>query len=95
MNDFFSWEALRTVAGCASATAVITQFIKDVPFLKKIPTQWVSYFIAVILLFGATYFTGLLTPATGALIPFNAIIAALSANGAFSAIQRIAGKKYK
>jgi hypothetical protein len=97
MNDFFTWETLATFAGCVAGTALITQFVKDLPFLKGIATQWVSYIISIILLLGATFFTGALTWATGALIPFNAIIIALSANGAYSAITRAAsvGKTLK
>ena len=90
MNDFFTWETLATFTGCVAATALITQFVKSLSFLKDIATQWVSYIIAVILLLGATYFTGALTVASGALIPFNAVIVALSANGAYSAIKRAA-----
>lgn len=93
MENFFSWNTLATLAGCAAATAVITQFVKELPFLKNIATQWVSYVIAVLLLLGATFFTGTLTWASGALIPFNAIIIALSANGAFSAITRVSVTK--
>ncbi len=88
MNDYFTWEALSTFAGCAVCTALITQFIKSAPFLKNIPTQWVSYIVAVILLLGATTFTGALTYASGAIIPLNAVIIALSANGAYSVVQR-------
>lgn len=91
MNEYFSWINLGTFAGCAAATALITQFVKNAAFLKNIATQWVSYIIAVILLLGAAFFTGTLTWASGALIPFNAIVIALSANGAYSAVQRCAG----
>ncbi len=93
MNNFFTWETLATFAGCAAATAVITQFVKSALFFKNIATQWVSYFVAIILLLGATYFTGALTWSSGALIPFNAVIIALSANGAYSAVLRATGTK--
>ncbi len=93
MDNFFSWDILATLAGCAAATALITQFVKTLPFLKNVATQWVSYLIAIILLLGATFFTGTLTWASGALIPFNAIIIALSANGAFSAVKRASTTK--
>lgn len=88
MTEFFDWTTLATFAGCLAATGIITQFVKETKPLKNIATQWVSYFIALILLFAATYFTGGLTTATAAIIPFNAIAIALGANGAFSAIGR-------
>ena len=90
MNEFFTWPTLATFAGCATATAVITQFIKDLKPFKNIATQWVSYGIALVLLFAATYFTGALTGPAAALIPFNAVVIALAANGAYSAITRAA-----
>lgn len=93
MENFFSWDTLATLAGCAAATAVITQFVKALPFLKDLATQWVSYVIAVVLLLGATFFTGALTLSSGSLIPFNAIIIALTANGAFSALTRVSATK--
>lgn len=86
MNEFFTWEVLATLAGCSLATGVITQFMKNV---IKIPTQWLSYIIALILLFAATFFTGGLTFSTGGIIPLNAVIVALSSNGAYSAILRV------
>ena len=89
MNDFMTWENLATFAGCTTGVAVITQFIKNIGALKKLPTQWASYFLAVALLFGATYFTGTLTPAMASLIPFNAVVVALAANGAYSAMDRV------
>lgn len=89
MNDFMTWENLATFAGCTTGVAVITQFIKNIGALKKLPTQWASYFLAVALLFGATYFTGTLTPEMASLIPFNAVIVSIAANGAYSAIDRV------
>ena len=89
MNEFFTWSFLATFAGCATATAVITQFIKNLKGIKNVATQWVSYGIALVLLFAATYFTGGLTGPVAALIPFNAILIALAANGAYAAITRV------
>jgi hypothetical protein len=89
MNDFMTWTTLATFAGCATGTAVITQFIKNIKPLKNIPTQYVSYGIALFLLFAATYFTGALTGQQAAIIPFNAIVIDLASNGAFSALDRV------
>lgn len=95
MNEFFTWQLLSTFAGCTLATGIITQFVKNIPLLKNIATQWVSYFIAVILMYAATFFTGALTGSAAAIIPFNAVLVALSANGAYSAVKRISNGKTK
>jgi hypothetical protein len=83
MEDFFTWATLATMAGCSLATTIITQFIKDVPAFKQIPTQFTSYFVSLVLMFGAVYFTGNLTAAQAAIIPVNAILTSLSSNGAY------------
>ena len=88
MNEFFTWSSLATFAGCATATAVVTQFLKGAGPFRNIATQWVSYGIALVLLFAATYFTGGLTASAAALIPFNAVLVSLAANGAYSAVAR-------
>lgn len=93
MNEFLTWETLGTFAGCAAATGVFTQFLKEP--LKNLPTQWLSYIIAVVLLFGATAATGgFAQPWTvWAMIPLNAVVVSLSSNGAFEAVKRVQKSK--
>lgn len=90
MNEFVSWETLGTFAGCAALVGILTQFTKGV--FSKLPTQWLSYIYAVVVMALATIFTTGFSWPTLALIPFNAVIVAMSANGAFSAVKRIAEK---
>lgn len=86
MNEFFSWEMLGTFAGGSAATAIVTQFLKNL--FVKLPTQWLSYIIAVIILYLATLFTGNMTGASAAIVPLNAILISLASNGAYSAVIR-------
>lgn len=86
MNEFFSWQYLATFAGCTLATSIVTQFVKGL--FQKLPTQLLSYIIALIILYAATYFTGALTGAAAAIIPLNAVLVALSSNGVYSAVFR-------
>ena len=91
MDEFFTWQSLATFAGASAAVAIITQFLKNA--FKKLPTQWLSYIISVIILYAATYFSTGLTAATAAIIPFNAILVSLAANGAYSTIIRVKNGK--
>lgn len=92
MNEFFTWSFLATYAGASVATAVITQFVKEP--LSKIPTQIVSYVIALVVLVLATAATGGATDwSSWAIIPFNAILVSLASNGTYSAVQRIKDDK--
>ena len=93
MDQFFSWEMLATLAGAAAATGLLTQFLKGL--FSKLPTQWLSYIIALVILLVATAATGGIGAdwTVWAIVPLNAVIVSLSANGAFSAVQRAAKKK--
>lgn len=91
MDEFFTWQTLATFAGASAAVAIITQFLKNV--FKKLPTQWLSYIISVIILYAATYFSSGLTASSAAIIPLNAILVSLAANGTYSAVTRIKNGK--
>ena len=73
MNEFVSWETLGTFAGCAALVGLLTQFTKGL--FSKLPTQWLSYIYAVVVMALATIFTTGFSWPTLALIPFNAVIA--------------------
>lgn len=88
MDSFFDWTMLGTFAGAAAATGIVTQAVKGI--FQKIPTQLVSYVIAVLVLGFATAATGGSSDWTGwALVPLNAVVVSLSANGGFEAIKRV------
>lgn len=88
MDNFFDWTMLGSFAGAAAATGIVTQAVKGV--FQKIPTQIVSYVIAVVILGLATAATGGASDWTGwALVPLNAVVVSLSANGGFEAIKRV------
>ena len=80
----FSWEQLATIAGAATATLLIVQLLK-LPLDKvwKIPTRIIVFLIAAIVMLLATYFTQGLTWNTALLTVLNAVIAALTAMGAY------------
>ncbi len=86
--EFIAWSELATYAGACVMVITITQFTKEFKFIKVIPTQLWSYFIALLTLYSAYYFTGQLTVSNSVLILFNAIIVALSANGGFEAVSK-------
>ena len=85
--EFFDWAMLATYAGALAATALLTQWLKGV--FQNIPTQIVSYGIALVVLVAATFFTGALTLESGALCIINAAVVSLASNGAYEAVQRV------
>lgn len=80
----FSWEQLATIAGASVATLLIVQLLK-LPLDKvwKIPTRIVVFVIAAVVMLLATFFTQGLSWNTAILTILNAVIAALSAMGAY------------
>ena len=92
MNEFFTWTTLATYAGATLATSLITQLIKGLGFIDKIPTRITSYAIALVVLLAATFFTGGLTPEAGALCVINAVVVSLAANGAYDALAGVSKK---
>ena len=86
MNEFFIWTTLATYAGATAAVGLITQLLKGVGFIDKIPTRITSYAIALVVLLAATFFTGGMTLEAGALCVINAVVVSLAANGAYDAL---------
>ena len=64
---------------------------------SKLPTQWLSYIIALVILLAATAATGGIGAdwTVWAIVPLNAVIVSLSANGGWSAVKRVAEGKAK
>lgn len=83
-TDPFTWSQLATIAGATLATLLIVQLLKlPLDRVWKIPTRIVVYFISLIILLLATWFTDGLTWSSGFLTAFNAVIVALAAMGAY------------
>ena len=91
--EFVTWELLGTYAGAMAMVGIVTELTKDVKFISKIPTQIWSYFLALIVLYAANYFLGLLTLSNAILILFNAVLVSLGANGGYDGISRLFGKE--
>ena len=88
--EFLSWSMLASSTGALTMVLIITQFTKELPFIKALPTQLWSYIIALLVLYPAHYFTGIFTLSSAILILFNGIIIALAANGGYEAFKRAA-----
>lgn len=85
MNEFFTWAALGTYAGAVLFVTLVTQLIKGIGFIDRLPTRAVSYAVALLVLLAANAVTGGLTWATAGLCFVNAVVVSLAANGAFDA----------
>ena len=86
MEELFTWQSLTTYAGSVLATTTITQFLKELGALKRLPTRVLSYAVATAILLLATGFTVGLTVSRLVLCPINAAMVSLASNGAFDAL---------
>lgn len=87
--NFFDWTYLGSFAGALAAVVLITELIKNVPIIKKIPTQIVSWVLGFVVLILAQFFTGALTVETAVLAVLNGGMVSLAANGGYSALKRV------
>ncbi len=84
MNEFLTWEFLGTMAGVVMATTLITQFLK-MPLDKvwKIPTRFIVFLIALILLFAVDLVTGTFRPDRSILLVLNAVVVSMASLGTY------------
>ena len=79
-----TWAYLATIAGAAAATLLVVQFAKiQLDKVWKIPTRLFVYIVALIFMLLGTAFTTGLTVNTGLLTAVNALVAAITAYGAY------------
>ncbi len=89
MNEFLTWEYLLTFGGCVAGTAIVTELLKRVSFLKRFSSQFISYVVALVILVVAQLATGTLTWQMVALDVFNAAVVSFSSNGVYDAVDTI------
>lgn len=95
-TDPFTWGQLATILGATTAVVLIVQLFKfPLDRVWKIPTRLLVYFISLVILLLATYFTEGLTVESGLLTALNAVIVTLGAWGMYEVTFRIADDKRK
>ena len=87
--NFFDWGYLGTFAGALAAVALITQMVKNLPGIKRVPTQLTSWILAVVVLLLAHTFGGTLDAQNAVLSLFNGAMVSLAANGGYAALKRV------
>ena len=87
MQEFFTWSVLATYAGATLATTFITQLLKGVSVIQKLPTQIFSYLVALVVLVTANVAVNGLSLDVLGLSVVNAVVVSLAANGAFEAVK--------
>ena len=89
MQEFFTWEMVGTFAGATLVCGLITQAIKDIGLLKRLPTRALSWIIGLVVLACTQLATGTFATANIPLTILNALGISLAANGGFDGISAI------
>lgn len=87
--EFFGWSMLATYSGATFGVAILTQITKDIPFIKKLPTQVWSYILSLFVLICAQAFTEGLSADGIGLAVINAAMVSLASNGGYDAVERL------
>lgn len=90
MTEFLDWSMIGTVAGFVLAVVLLTEFVKNILFLKNIPTQIVSFVIAMIVMLAYKTAMSEFNWVDFLLYVLNSVGASLAANGGYDAIKKIA-----
>lgn len=87
-ESFFTWGDMATYGGAVMAVLIITEFTKDLPGIRRIPTRLWAYLVALILLVTSAVFTADVVRAQDVLLCFiNGVIVAMSAVGSYHAVR--------
>lgn len=93
--EFVDWSYISTFAGCLAVVTAITEVIKNIGFIKKIPTQITSWVLAFAILILAKVFTGDISAISAVLALIDSVFVSLAANGGYEALNRIFGSEKK
>ena len=83
MNEFITWEMLGDFVKLTGIVLATTQFVKNLPLIKKIPTQYLSWFVSFILITLTNVHTGVFTPVDLVLYALSAMFIGTSASGIY------------
>lgn len=89
-----TWPYLGTIAGAAALALLIVQFTKvPLDMVWKIPTKLLVYVVCLVVMLVATAITDGLTIDNAGLVAVNALLAAITAYGAYEVTFKHADKK--
>jgi peptidoglycan/LPS O-acetylase OafA/YrhL len=94
-DNYMSLGFLGTFAGAVAAVVLVVQFLKaPADKVWKIPTRYVAFIVALIILFVfEAAVNRLSTPGWYIVVPFNAILVALTAMGSYDTAKAIVNNK--
>lgn len=87
-EQFLTWDVLGSYSGVLGTVLILTQLTKELPGIRRLPTQLYSYLLALAIMAVTAIFGGRTAVSDFVLLLFNAAVVALSANGGYDAMVR-------
>lgn len=87
--EWFDWTQLGSFSGATFAVVLLTQLTKEIPGIRRMPTQLWSYLVAAAVLLLAQIFGPGFAPDAAVLALINAALVSLAANGGYAALDRL------
>ena len=88
IESFLTWGDLATYGGAVMTVLIITEFTKELPGIRRIPTRLWAYLVALVLLIAGTVFTADDLRAEDVLLCLiNGVIVAMAAVGSYHVVQ--------
>lgn len=83
MNEFITWEMLGDFVKLTGIVLAATQFTKNLPLIKKLPTKYLSWLIAFVLITVTNINVGAFAPMDIVLYALSAMFVGTSASGIY------------
>ncbi|MBL4932178.1 MULTISPECIES: hypothetical protein [Clostridium] len=83
INDFITFDFLSSYVGTVIVTMLIVQFLKDIPFIKKIPTRYFTFLVAFITILISGIYHGTISFSNLYIMLINAILVTFTATGGY------------
>ena len=81
MNDFLTWEILKTYASFVTIVFMVVEFTKEIKAVKKIPTRYWSFIVSLILLISVNLVSNTFRPVDIILYMLSSMAISLGSNG--------------
>lgn len=90
INNFVTWDYISSYVGTIVVTMLIVQFLKELPYIKVIPTKYFTFLVAFLTIVICGLQAGTLSLSNLFLMFINAILVTLTATGGYDfAIKKV------
>ncbi|QAT39542.1 hypothetical protein [Clostridium sp. JN-9] len=88
LDNFLTWSFLGGFMGTVIVTMLVTQFLKEVPFIKAVPTKYFTFIVAFINILAVAIANGTFAFNGIYLMFINAIVVTFTSTGTYDFVVR-------